>query len=66
MSTGVFLKKEEYKRWIFFSVLESVKRVTCISPEVDPWHTPMQMRLIEVNGSTSKEPCFVKLPSFIL
>ena len=24
------------------------------------------MRLIEVNGSTSKEPCFVKLPSFIL
>ena len=45
---------------------KSVKLVTCISPEVDPWHTPMQMRLIEVNGSTSKELCFVKLPSFIL
>ena len=49
---------------------KSVKLVTCISPDVDPWHTPRhtltQMRLIEVNGSTGKQLCFVKLPSFIL
>ena len=38
---------------------KSVKLVTCISPEVDPWHTPMQMRLVEVKGSSSKQLCFV-------
>ena len=75
MSTAVFLKKEEYKRWIFFSVLEVTGESRWSSssvysaPEVDPWHTLMQIRL-PVKWTDPQASNFalltVKLPSFVL
>ena len=40
-----------------------MKLVTCISPEVDPWYTPMQMRLQSTLSKSDTFGAGTKCPS---
>ena len=40
-----------------------MKLVTCISPEVDPWYTPMQMRLKSTLSKSDTFGAGTKCPS---
>ena len=70
MSTGVFLKKEEYKRWIFFSVLEVTGESRKARHVYFTGSRPLAHSYAnEINWSErihEQGTLFVKLPSFIL